>query len=124
MSIQQVLCAVMPPTPDTAFTNGSREYQFFRAAIKWLESNRNLPAGTLPRYLREADRAAKEDNGMINWKNVFGEDLPGRTLQELHRSALDKVVNHMREYAYGEEGVFYLLLPLMYLTFHPISYEF
>lgn len=93
--------AIIPPLA-IGTGRGSREYQFFRAAIKWLEGKGKLPKGTFSKYLQEAKRAANEDNGMMNWKNVF-DDLSGSTPQDMHRSALKKVTDDMWEYSTSYE---------------------
>lgn len=106
---QVALLAIVPPNPtDSKFPQGSREYQFFRAAIKWLEGKRSgvLP-GTFSKYLREAKRAASEENGMMNWSNLFDD----RTPSESYKSVLNKVTNLMRDYAFSsEEGAFHQIL--------------
>ena len=102
-SLDQVDAVIPPKATETG--RGSREFQFFRAAIKWLEGKGKLPKGTFSKYLQEAKRAADEDNGMMNWKNVF-DDLSGSTPQDMHRSALKKVTDDMWEYSTSyEEGM-------------------
>ncbi|KAJ7370806.1 hypothetical protein OS493_029796 [Desmophyllum pertusum] len=91
-----------PNPTDSKFPQGSREYQFFRAAIKWLEGKRRVLPGTFSKYLREAKRAASEENGMMNWSNLFDD----RTPRESYKSVLNKVTNLMRDYAFSpEEGI-------------------
>ena len=95
-------CAIIPAL---GTGRGSREYQFFRAAIKWLEGKGKLPKGSFSKYLQEAKRAADKENGIMNWKNVF-KDLSGRTPHDMYRSALKKVTNGMWEYSISyEEGM-------------------